>query len=79
MGAEHSICSVLLPSDFVSFADIGWTYYLLGLWLKKWPSDWQNASVPFFAVMVLLSLFWLPLVHNGNTMDRRRMQKDKSI
>ena len=50
-----------------------------GLWLKKWPSDWQNASVPFFAVVVLLSLLWLPLVHNGNSMDRRRIPKDKSI
>ncbi|KAK3171634.1 hypothetical protein OEA41_003718 [Lepraria neglecta] len=34
-----------------------------GLWLKKWPTDWQNASVPFFAVVVLLSLFWLPFAH----------------
>lgn len=30
MGAEYSICSVLLPSDFVPFADIGRTCYLLG-------------------------------------------------
>lgn len=29
-----------------------------GLWLRSWPKDWQNASVPFFAVMVLVSLFW---------------------
>ena len=36
-----------------------------GLWLKKWPTDWQNASVPFFAVVVLLSLFWLPFAHNS--------------
>ena len=34
-----------------------------GLWLKKWPTDWQNASVPFFAVVVLLSLFWFPFAH----------------
>ena len=38
-----------------------------GLWLKKWPTDWQNASVPFFAVVVLLSLFWLPFAHNAKS------------
>ena len=49
-----------------------------GLWLKKWPTDWQNASVPFFAVVVLLSLFWLPFAHNsksrahGNTVYNQR-------
>ena len=50
-----------------------------GLWLKKWPSDWQNASVPFFAVAVLLSLFWFPLVKNGDSMNERTMPKNKSI
>lgn len=40
-----------------------------GLWLRRWPRDWQNASVPFFAVVVLLSLFWLPLVHNAKTVS----------
>ncbi len=38
-----------------------------GLWLKQWPTDWQNASVPFFAVVVLLSLFWLPFAHNAKS------------
>lgn len=50
-----------------------------GLWLKKWPSDWQNASVPFFAVVVLLSLFWLPFAHKASSMDSRRSSKNKSI
>jgi len=54
----------------VSFAKVV-LYHLLilaapmtfwGLWLEKWPMDWQNVSVPFFAVVALLSLFWLPLV-----------------
>ena len=49
-----------------------------GLWLKKWPSDWQNASVPFFAVVVLLSLFWLPFAHNASSTDRRS-SKNKAI
>ena len=38
-----------------------------GLWLQKWPADWQNASVPFFAVAVLLSLFWFPFAHNAKS------------
>ena len=50
-----------------------------GLWLKKWPSDWQNASVPFFAVVVLLSLFWLPFEHATSTADGKRGSKYKSI
>ena len=33
-----------------------------GLWLKRWPKDWQNAAVPFFAVVVLLSLLWMPII-----------------
>lgn len=35
-----------------------------GLWLREWPRDWQNAAIPFFAMSVLLSLFWLPFAHN---------------
>lgn len=31
-----------------------------GLWLRRWPRDWQNASIPLFGVVMLLSLFWLP-------------------
>ena len=31
-----------------------------GLHLRQWPNDWQNASVPFCGVVMLLSLFWLP-------------------
>lgn len=50
-----------------------------GLWLKKWPSDWQNASVPFFAVVVLLSLFWLPFEHATSPADGRRGSKNKLI
>lgn len=50
-----------------------------GLWLKEWPRDWQNASVPFFAVVVLLSLFWLPFAHNESPADRKRRSKNKSI
>lgn len=50
-----------------------------GLWLKKWPADWQNASVPFFAVVVLLSLFWLPFAHNASSAGRKRRSKIKSI
>lgn len=49
-----------------------------GLWLKAWPTDWQNASVPFFAVVVLLSLFWLPFAHNESPADRNRRSKNKS-
>ena len=30
MGPEYSICSVLLESDFVSFANIGRSHHLLG-------------------------------------------------
>lgn len=41
-----------------------------GVWLRKWPTDWQNASVPFFAVVVLLSLFWLPFAHNVGPKDK---------
>ena len=36
-----------------------------GLHLRQWPNDWQNASVPFFGVVVLLSLFWLPFAQKG--------------
>ena len=43
-----------------------------GLWLRKWPSDWQNASVPFFAVMVLLSLFWLPFAHKVGSEEMKQ-------
>ncbi len=50
-----------------------------GLWLKKGPTDWQNASVPFFAVVVLLSLFWLPFAHNVSPAKRKRRSKNKSI
>lgn len=50
-----------------------------GLWLKEWPSDWQNASVPFFAVVVLLSLFWLPFEHATSPADERRGSKNKFI
>lgn len=49
-----------------------------GLWLRKWPSDWQNASVPFFAVAVLLSLFWLPFAHDTSLTDGRESSKSKS-
>ena len=45
-----------------------------GIWLRKWPRDWQNASVPFFAVVVLLSLFWLPFAHRAAS---KRDQKSK--
>lgn len=31
-----------------------------GLWLRRWPRDWQNASVLLFGVVMLLSLFWSP-------------------
>ena len=50
-----------------------------GLWLKKWPSDWQNASVPFFAVVALLSLFWFPLTQKSSSAEGRRSLKNKSI
>ncbi len=50
-----------------------------GLWLQKWPSDWQNASVTVFAVAVLLSLFWLPFAHKAGLAESRRSSKDKSI
>ncbi len=43
-----------------------------GIWLKKWPRDWQNGSIPFFAVVVLLSLFWLPFAHNGGSREERK-------
>lgn len=33
------------------------------LWIRRNPGDWQNASVPFFAAAVLLSLFWLPFAY----------------
>lgn len=29
-----------------------------GLWLKKWPRDLQNASVPLLTTIGLCSLFW---------------------
>ena len=43
-----------------------------GLWIQKWPRDWQNASIPFFDVVVLLSLFWLPFAHR---IEERRKEK----
>lgn len=43
-----------------------------GLWLEKWPMDWQNASVPFFAVVVLLSLFWLPFAHRAGARKEKK-------
>ena len=45
-----------------------------GFWLQRWPKDWQNASIPFFAVVVLLSLFWLPFAHKTKI---RRKDKGK--
>lgn len=45
-----------------------------GIWLKKWPTDWQNASVPFFAVVVLLSLFWLPFAHSADARGRQKLK-----
>lgn len=33
------------------------------LWIRRYPTDWQNASVPFFAAAVMLSLFWLPFAY----------------
>lgn len=44
-----------------------------GFWLRSWPKDWQNASVPFFAVVVLLSLFWLPLTHNASFKEKEKI------
>jgi len=41
-----------------------------GIWLRRWPTDWQNASVPFFAVVVLLSLFWLPFAQNVGSKEK---------
>ena len=46
-----------------------------GLWIKKWPTDWQNASVPFFAMVVLLSLFWLPFSHKFKEKTQKRKEK----
>lgn len=37
-----------------------------GLWLRQWPTDWQNASVPLCTTVALVSLFWLPLLQNAN-------------
>lgn len=48
-----------------------------GIWLKSWPRDWQNASVPFFAVAVLLSLFWLPFSHDRSSADEKSGLKKK--
>ena len=42
-----------------------------GLWLKSWPRDWQNASVPFFAMMGLFSLFWFLFAHRINSAEKR--------
>ena len=42
-----------------------------GLWLRSWPRDWQNASVPFFAVVALLSLFWLPFSQNKSSAKKK--------
>ena len=44
-----------------------------GMWLRMWPTDWQNASVPFFAVAVLLSLFWLPFAHKNQSREKHKM------
>ena len=49
-----------------------------GCWLKKWPTDWQNASVPFFAMMMLLSIFWFPFTHNPKSAHRDKRLKIKS-
>ena len=49
-----------------------WPLTFWGVWLKKWPRDWQNASVPFFAVMVMLSLFWLPFAHRAGSRGQRK-------
>ncbi|KAL6722351.1 hypothetical protein ACLMJK_001458 [Lecanora helva] len=46
-----------------------------GFWLSKWPRDWQNASVPFFAVVVLLSLLWLPMVHRSSDSSKEKKRK----
>ncbi|MCJ1358617.1 MAG: hypothetical protein MMC33_008617 [Icmadophila ericetorum] len=48
-----------------------------GLWLMKWPTDWQDASVPFFAVMVLLSLFWVHFVQNVESASGEKRLKNK--
>ena len=44
-----------------------------GLWIGKWPRDWQNASIPFFAVVALLSLFWLPLAHRDGEKRKNKI------
>jgi hypothetical protein len=36
-----------------------------GWWLHQWPTDWQNATVPMFLSLALLSPFWLAVLEMG--------------
>ena len=48
-----------------------------GLWIKRWPRDWQNASTPLFGVLMLLSLFWLPFTHRIGSESRMKGTKNE--
>lgn len=51
-----------------------------GLWLRQWPTDWQNASVPFFTIVALLSLLWLPISESAKAKSElQASNKDKDV
>lgn len=69
-----SFCMVMIHHTWILIGPL--TFW--SMWLKRWPTDWQNASVLFFAVLVLPSLFWFPLTHGSRTAFRNGILKDKS-
>ena len=60
-----SFLKVVIYHFLIFAAPLGfWTF-----WLARFPKDWQNASVPLFAAVVLLNLFWLPF---GSRFEEKR-------
>jgi hypothetical protein len=72
-GQEREFFWGLLATEQVSALRVFWYHVLIlsgpfafwWLWLFLWghSGDLQNASLPFSTVCVLLSMFWLPLLH----------------
>ena len=63
MRSKRVVCDFILQGTCLQSADSFRIFDLggEGVWLRVWPVDWQDVSVRFFAVMVRLSLLWVPL------------------
>lgn len=49
-----------------------------GIRLGKWARVWQNASVPFMAVVALVSLFWLPFARTKDAASHEHRARTKA-